>query len=65
MSEETVTISKKLYISLVEDEFELMRLNDAGVDNWPGCDYAYGGMDEDFDYDQELAKWKTARGLTD
>ena len=40
MSEETVTISKKEYESLKEDSRWLSCLEDAGVDNWDGIDYA-------------------------
>ena len=38
---ETVTLSKEDYDSLKEDEFWLMCLNSAGVDNWPGIAFAY------------------------
>lgn len=40
-TEETVTISKKEYDSLVSDSLWLGDLEDAGVDNWPGIDYAW------------------------
>ena len=52
MNEETVTISKKEYESLKEDARWLQCLENAGVDNWPGIDYAYelkreaGGEDD-------------------
>lgn len=39
-TEETVTISKKEYESLLEDSKWLQALNAAGVDNWGGWDYA-------------------------
>ena len=49
--EETVTISKKLYNSLLDDHFMLCCLEDAGVDNWSGYDYAMeeyqAGMEEE------------------
>ncbi len=41
MNEETVTISKKEYESLKEDARWLQCLENAGVDNWQGIDYAY------------------------
>jgi hypothetical protein len=50
MNEETVTISKKEYESLKEDARWLQCLENAGVDNWQGIDYAYDlkrEMDED------------------
>ena len=37
---ETVTISKKEYDELVEDQKMLRALEGAGVDNWEGYDYA-------------------------
>ena len=52
MNEETVTISKKEYESLKEDARWLQCLENAGVDNWQGIDYAYelkreaGGEDD-------------------
>lgn len=40
MSEEMITITKEKYDSLIED-FNFMRcLEDAGVDNWNGYEYA-------------------------
>jgi hypothetical protein len=39
-NEETVTISKKEYESLLEDSEMLLALQNAGVDNWDGYDYA-------------------------
>jgi len=41
MNEETVTISKKEYESLKEDARWLQCLENAGVDNWPGIEFAY------------------------
>lgn len=38
---ETVTISKTEYETLLEESKQLQCLEDAGVDNWQGCDYAY------------------------
>ena len=38
--EETITISKEEYESLLEDQKLLQCLQDAGVDNWSGYDYA-------------------------
>jgi PHD/YefM family antitoxin component YafN of YafNO toxin-antitoxin module len=40
MNEETVTISKKEYESLKEDARWLQCLENAGVDNWEGYDFA-------------------------
>ena len=37
---ETVTISKKEYDELVEDQKMLRALEGAGVDNWEGYNYA-------------------------
>ena len=39
--EETITISLKEYNSLIEDSNWLSCLEQAGVDNWQGIDYAY------------------------
>lgn len=38
---EIVTLTKEDYDSLKDDELWLMCLNSAGVDNWPGIDFAY------------------------
>lgn len=43
---ETVTISKKEYESLLKDSLFLECLQGAGVDNWSGYDYAIEIMDE-------------------
>jgi len=37
---ELITITKKEYDSLVKDSNWLSCLENAGVDNWGGCDYA-------------------------
>lgn len=47
MNEETVTISKEEYKSLLEDRKWLAALKSAGVDNWEGYDYACELMNED------------------
>lgn len=47
MTNETVTISKKEYESLLEDRKWLQALENAGVDNWEGYDYARELMNED------------------
>ncbi len=39
-TEETVTIPKSEYDSLLEDSNWLQCLENAGVDNWDGYDYA-------------------------
>ena len=44
--EETITISKKEYESLLEDQKLLQCLQGAGVDNWSGYDYAIEMMQE-------------------
>jgi hypothetical protein len=38
--DETITITKKEYDSLIEDSETLSALESAGVDNWSGYDYA-------------------------
>lgn len=38
--EETITITVKEYESLLEDSEMLQALQNAGVDNWEGYDYA-------------------------
>lgn len=38
--EETITISKEEYESLLENSKKLEALESAGVDNWQGYDYA-------------------------
>lgn len=40
-TEETVTISKKEYDDLVTDSLWLGDLENAGVDNWEGYEYAW------------------------
>lgn len=40
MPEETITISRKEYLSLLEDATWLRCLESAGVDNWDGIDFA-------------------------
>lgn len=47
MNNETVTISKKEYESLLEDRKWCIALENAGVDNWEGYDYARELMNED------------------
>ena len=44
--EETVTISKKEYEELLEDQLLLQCLQGAGVDNWQGYDDAIHMMKE-------------------
>ncbi len=39
----TVTISKEEYDQLIEDSRFLENLRDAGVDNWEGYHYGFGG----------------------
>jgi len=42
MSEEMITITKEEYDDLLESSRWLDCLEQAGVDNWPGLDYAQG-----------------------
>jgi hypothetical protein len=44
--EETITISKKEYESLLKDSKKLSALEAAGVNNWDGYDYAIELMQE-------------------
>jgi len=44
---ETVTISKKEYEELLEDQKMLNALQDAGVDIWEGYDYAMELLNEE------------------
>ncbi len=46
-TEETVTITKKEYDSLVEDSDFLNALQGAGVDNWEGYSEALKMLDDD------------------
>lgn len=47
---ETVTIPKKEYDSLVEDSKQLSRLDDAGVDNWEYNYMRYQDEDGNIDF---------------
>jgi phage pi2 protein 07 len=47
MPEETITITKKEYESLLEDSKKLLYLEGAGVDNWEGYDLAMEQMNEE------------------
>lgn len=49
MNEKTVTISKEEYESLKEDALWLQCLENAGVDNWEGYDYARELLNEEND----------------
>lgn len=53
--EDKITISKKEYDQLVESANFLQCLEDAGVDNWEGIDYAQELMRQ---LEQDLAKDK-------
>ena len=44
---DSVTITKREYMQLLEDSLELGALGDAGVDNWGGIDEAFGDWYED------------------
>ena len=50
---ETVTISKEEYDSLLEDQHMLQCLQGAGVDNWDGYDLAIEMMNEEVDEDED------------
>jgi hypothetical protein len=41
MSNDTVTIPRKMYEELIESQRWLTALESAGVDNWDGIDYAH------------------------
>jgi len=45
--EDTITISKKEYESLLEDSNWLNALENAGVDNWDGYSFAQELLEED------------------
>ena len=47
MSEETVTIAASALKSLVERDRWLSALENAGVDNWLGIEYAYELLEEE------------------
>ena len=47
MNEETVTIPKEEYESLLDDQLFLSCLEGAGVDNWDGYEYAREAYDEE------------------
>ena len=47
MNEETVTITKEEYESLLQDRKWLEALEGAGVDNWEGYDFAREIYNED------------------
>lgn len=49
MNEKTVTISKEEYESLKEDARWLQCLENAGVDNWEGYDFARELLNEEND----------------
>ena len=44
---ETITIDKKEYESLLEDSKWLRALENAGVDNWEGIDFARELLNEE------------------
>ncbi|MDB3972857.1 hypothetical protein N9391_01100 [Gammaproteobacteria bacterium] len=46
MTEETITISKSRYLSLLESERWLAAYGDAGVDNWDGRGWAQEAYEE-------------------
>lgn len=50
MSEKMITITKEEYDSLMEDYHFMRCLEDAGVDNWDGYEYAielYSEMEDE------------------
>lgn len=50
--EEEVVLSLKEYNSLLHSASWLQCLEDAGVDNWSGIDYAYEMMNKGVDFDE-------------
>lgn len=44
--DETVTITKKEYDELIENQTELLSLEAAGLDNWDGCSQAFDIREE-------------------
>jgi hypothetical protein len=51
--EETITITKQEYDQLVEDQQFLHALQNAGVDNWEGYDYALELLEKDEGEDEK------------
>jgi hypothetical protein len=49
MTKETITISKEEHTQLLEDSHFLQCLQDAGVDNWDGYDFAQEMYDSEKD----------------
>lgn len=47
MNDETITMSKTEYESLLEDRKWRIAFENAGVDNWEGYDYARELLNED------------------
>ena len=50
VGDETVVISRKLYVELMHDQNMLRALENAGVDNWEGYDEALSMYEEDSQY---------------
>lgn len=50
VGDETVVISRKLYLELLHNQAMLRALQNAGVDNWDGYDSALEMYEEDIDY---------------
>ena len=53
MEEETITIPKALYESMTKRLAWLGALEDAGVDNWQGREYAIELFNEEYKDDEE------------
>lgn len=51
--EENITITEKEYKQLLRDSQELQALQEAGVDNWGGCEYAYDILREGGFFDED------------
>lgn len=54
MSETSITITRKLYRSLLDDRNELRRLEAAGVDNWEGYSSGLPDTEEDIEESDEI-----------
>lgn len=52
--EDTITISRRLYKSLLYDRSELRRLEAAGVDNWEGYSSGLPEAEEDIEESDEI-----------
>jgi hypothetical protein len=51
--EKTITITKSEYLELKKDAAKLACLEEAGVDNWEGYDFAMENMPEDDEFGED------------